>query len=102
MQSIFLNALSEAVAKHIDLSALRRETLSWLALLIMQHGTIRLWRLAAYVASSAQQRHEAPQRFRRLVRVVLEVRQIVAKFFRDISSFSVTASFNLVPREYPA
>jgi hypothetical protein len=54
MQSIFSNALSEAVAKHIDLSATRRETLSWLALLIMQHGTISLWRLAAYVASAAR------------------------------------------------
>jgi len=54
MQSIFSNALSGAVAKHIDLSVTRRETLSWLALLIMQHGTICLWRLAAYVASAAQ------------------------------------------------
>ena len=54
MQSIFSNALSRAVAKHIGLSATRRETLSWLALLIMQHGTISLWRLAAYVASAAQ------------------------------------------------
>src|SRR2546426_6346307 len=54
MQSIFSNALSEAVAKHIDLSATRRETLSWLALLIMQHGTICLWRLAAFVASAGQ------------------------------------------------
>jgi hypothetical protein len=54
MQSIFSNALSRAVAKHIDLSATRRETLSWIALLIMQHGTICLWRLAAYVASAAQ------------------------------------------------
>jgi hypothetical protein len=54
MQSIFSNALSRAVAKHIDLSVTRRETLSWLALLIMQHGTICLWRLAAYVASVAQ------------------------------------------------
>src|SRR5712691_4701603 len=54
MQSIFSNALSRAVAKHIDLSATRRETLSWLALLIMQYGTISLWRLAAYVASAAQ------------------------------------------------
>ena len=54
MQSIFSNALSRAVAKHIGLSATRRETLSWLALLIMQHGTISLWRLAAYVASATQ------------------------------------------------
>jgi hypothetical protein len=54
MQSIFSNALPRAVAKHIDLSVTRRETLSWLTLLIMQHGTICLWRLAAYVASMAQ------------------------------------------------
>jgi hypothetical protein len=54
MQSIFSNALSRAVANHIDLSVTRRETLSWLTLLIMQHGTICLWRLAAYVASMAQ------------------------------------------------
>src|SRR3990172_6122808 len=54
MQSIFSSALSRAVAKHIDLSVTRRETLSWLTLLIMQHGTICLWRLAAYVASMAQ------------------------------------------------
>lgn len=54
MQSIFSNALSRALAKHINLSITRRETLSWLTLLIMQHGTISLWRLAAYVASAAQ------------------------------------------------
>src|SRR6266404_264690 len=48
------HSLSRAVAKHIGLSATRRETLSWLTLLIMQHGTISLWRLAAYVASVAQ------------------------------------------------
>jgi Transposase DDE domain len=54
MQSIFSNALSVAVAKHIDLSVTRRETLSWLTMLIMQHGTVCLWRLAAYVASTAQ------------------------------------------------
>jgi hypothetical protein len=28
--------------------------LGWLAWLIMQHGTICLWRLAAYVATQAQ------------------------------------------------
>ena len=53
MQSIFSNALSRAIAKHIKLSATRRETLSWLTLLIMQHGTISLCRLAAHVASTA-------------------------------------------------
>jgi len=54
MQFIFSNTLSVAVTKHIDLSAIRRETQSWLALLIMQHGTISLWRLAGSGASAAQ------------------------------------------------
>lgn len=54
MQSIFSKALSKAVSNHIDLSETRRETLSWLALLIMHHGTICLWRLAAYVSTAAQ------------------------------------------------
>jgi hypothetical protein len=53
MQSIFSNALSKAVSKHIELSATRRETLAWLTLSIMQQGTICLWRLAAYVDSAA-------------------------------------------------
>ena len=53
MQSIFSNALSRAVAKHINLSATIRETLSWLALLIMQHGTISLWRLAAVLSENS-------------------------------------------------
>jgi hypothetical protein len=53
MQNTFSNALSEAVSKHIPLSATRRETLAWLALLIMRQGTICLWRLAAHVATAA-------------------------------------------------
>ena len=54
MQSVFSNALSEAVSKHIGLSATRRETLAWLVLLMMQRGTVCLWRLAAHVMSAAQ------------------------------------------------
>jgi hypothetical protein len=54
MQKQFSTALSKAVSKHIELSPSRAETLAWLALLIMQHGTICLWRLAAYVATTAQ------------------------------------------------
>jgi hypothetical protein len=53
MQNTFSNALSEAVSKHIPFSATRRETLAWLALLIMRQGTICLWRLAAHVATAA-------------------------------------------------
>ena len=54
MQRTFSNALSEAVSKHITLSPTRQETLAWLAFLVMQHGTICLWRLAAHVATKAQ------------------------------------------------
>jgi len=54
VQPLFSNALSEVVAKHIPLSATRRETLAWLTLLIMRHGTICLWRLAAHVATMAR------------------------------------------------
>ena len=51
MQNTFSNALSKAVSQHIELSPTRHQTLAWL---IMQHGTICLWRLAAYVATQAQ------------------------------------------------
>jgi hypothetical protein len=54
MQTIFSNALSGAVAKHVRLSATRQETLCWLVLLILHFGTVSLWRLAAHVATAAQ------------------------------------------------
>ncbi len=53
MQNQFSNALSEAISEHIKLSGTRRETLTWLVYLIMRHGTICLWRLAAHVATDA-------------------------------------------------
>lgn len=53
MQSVFSKALSRAISNHIELSETRRETLGWLALLVMQQGSICLWRLAAYVTTSA-------------------------------------------------
>src|ERR1700692_3125617 len=53
MQSVFSKALSSAISNHIELSETRRDTLGWLAFLVMQQGTICLWRLAAYVTTSA-------------------------------------------------
>ena len=53
MQDLFSNALSSLVSKHIKLSPSRRETLTWLAFLMIQQGTICLWRLAAYVKTDA-------------------------------------------------
>src|SRR5262249_60287252 len=54
MQNTFSNALSKAVSQHIELSPTRHQTLAWLAWLIMQHGTIWLWRLAAHRARPAE------------------------------------------------
>ena len=74
MQNTFSNALSKAVSQHIELSPTRHQTLAWLAWLIMQHGTICLWRLAAYVASG-QYRNGilfAPAVAEVMVRLILE------------------------------
>jgi hypothetical protein len=54
MQNRFSSALSEAISEHIELSGTRRETLTWLAYLVMRQGTICLWRLAEHVATAAQ------------------------------------------------
>jgi hypothetical protein len=54
MQSEFTKALSRSVSNHINLSETRYETLAMLAFLVMRHGTICLWRLAAHVATEAQ------------------------------------------------
>ena len=54
MEGHFSNALSCGVSKHIGLLGARRETLVWLVCLIMRHGTVCLWRLAAHVGTSAQ------------------------------------------------
>ena len=50
MQSIFSNALSRAVAKHIDLSVTRRETLSWLT---TYPDSIAVWPQTAPAAGTA-------------------------------------------------
>lgn len=54
MQSVFSNALSKLLSQHTALSASRRETLSWLVLLMLQHCSVCLWRLAAHVSTSAE------------------------------------------------
>ena len=46
--------LGRKTAKQEDTTASLESKLKDLAMLIMQHGTICLWRLAAYVASTAQ------------------------------------------------
>ena len=54
MISVFSNALSELTQDHIRLSRTRRETLIWLVLLMLRHGTVCLWRLAAHAPGRAQ------------------------------------------------
>jgi Transposase DDE domain len=54
MQSVFTNALSRLLSQHTGLSASRRETLSWLVLLMLRLGSVCLWRLAAHVSTSAE------------------------------------------------
>jgi hypothetical protein len=54
MQSLFTNALSRLLSQHTGLSASRRETLSWLVLLMLRLGSVCLWRLAAHVSTSAE------------------------------------------------
>lgn len=53
MGSLFSKALSEKLSNHTGLSQTRRETLGWLVFLVMQYGTVCLWRLAAHVAGDA-------------------------------------------------
>jgi hypothetical protein len=53
MQSLFTQALSLSLADHIPLWRTRRQTLVWLVALIIQTGTVSLWRLAGHVDSLA-------------------------------------------------
>jgi hypothetical protein len=54
MQSVFTNALSKLLSQHTGLTASRRETLSWLVLLMLRQGSVCLWRLAAHVSTPAE------------------------------------------------
>mgnify|MGYP002528241388 CR=1 FL=1 len=54
MQSLFTQALSLTLADHIPLWRTRRQTLVWLVALIIQTGTVSLWRLAGHVDTCAK------------------------------------------------
>lgn len=54
MENQFTSALSCEVIKHIGLKGTRLQTMVWLVCLIMRHGTVCLWRLAAQVGTRAQ------------------------------------------------
>ena len=54
MQKSLTKCLSLSLEGHISLWRTRRETLVWLVALIIQTGTVSLWRLAGYVDTNAQ------------------------------------------------
>jgi hypothetical protein len=70
MQSVFSNALSKLLSQHTALSASRQETLAWLVLLMLQHCSVCLWRLAAHVSAPV----ELPSVQRRFYRFFQHVR----------------------------
>lgn len=54
MQKLLTKALSLSLEDHIFLRRTRRETLVWLVTLIIQTGTVSLWRLAGHVDTQAR------------------------------------------------
>ena len=83
MQKQFSAALSNALTDHIDLSDSRLETLGWLAFLIMRHGSICLWRLAAHVTTPATT-ESTRRRFYRFFQYVKLDGSIVARVVVDL------------------
>ena len=54
MQKSLTKCLSLSLEGHISLWRTRRETLVWLVTLIIQTGTVSLWRLAGHVDARAK------------------------------------------------
>jgi len=71
MQRLFTQALSLSLSDHIPLWRTRRQTLVWLVMLIIQTGTVSLWRLAGHVDTRAQTLsvHRRFERFFQYVRL---------------------------------
>ena len=71
MQRLLTQALSLSLANHIPLWRTRRQTLVWLVTLIIQTGTVSLWRLAGHVDTRAQTLsvHRRFERFFQYVRL---------------------------------
>jgi len=71
MQKTLTKCLSRSLEDHIPLWRTRRETLVWLVALIIQTGTVSLWRLAGHVDTRAQTLsvHRRFERFFQYVRL---------------------------------
>ena len=71
MQRLLTQALSLSLEDHIPLWRTRRQTLVWLIMLIIQTGTVSLWRLAGHVDTRAKTLsvHRRFERFFQYVRL---------------------------------
>lgn len=71
MQKLLTQALSLSLEDHIPLWRTRRQTLVWLVILIIQTGTVSLWRLAGHVDTRAKTLsiHRRFERFFQFVRL---------------------------------
>ena len=71
MQRSLTQILSTSLKDHIVLWRIRRDTLVWLVSLIIQTGTVSLWRLAGHVDTRAQTLsvHRCFERFFQYVRL---------------------------------
>ncbi|MGH9440033.1 MAG: IS4 family transposase [Terriglobia bacterium] len=87
MQSGFKKALSSSISNHIKLSKTRQETLECLVFLVMQHGSICLWRLAAYVSTKAQT-ESVQRRFYRFFQFVRLDGSVMARVVVEMLSLS--------------
>ena len=87
MHELLTKALSTALGNHIALWRTRQETLVWLVMLIIQTGTVSLWRLAGHVDTRAQTL-SVHRRFERFFQHVRLDDGCIARLIVDIMGLS--------------
>ncbi len=87
MPNIFPKTLSAHLQEHMDLSETRLETLGWLVHLVLQLGTVCLWRLAAHVDSSAR-KDSTERRLRRFFQFVRFDEALIARLIVHLSGLA--------------
>ena len=87
MHELLTKALSTALGNHIALWRTRQETLVWLVMLIIQTGTVSLWRLAGHVDTRAQTL-SVHRRFERFFQHVCLDDGCIARLIVDIMGLS--------------
>jgi hypothetical protein len=78
MHKTLTQTLSTRLKEHTNISHTRRETLVWLIILIIRHGTVCLWRLAAHVDSPAK-KDSVERRLRRFFQYVRFDEELIAR-----------------------